>query len=167
LPCLAVCFRVRGDRHRLSDGSDLDGWTFTPSRRWFALNHRVAPRPMSRYETAVVSPLAIEDAAELSLRRVAPRVRAGDSVAAMAHFRDVVREELPEVDVGRLRGPLSPAWVPLPIDAIGTFCAGTADEALVVDHLVTTDDDRFGWPRFELAWISNDLDLDHDDVWLR
>ena len=55
----------------------------------------------------------------------------------------------------------------MPIDAIGTFCAGTADEALVVDHLVTTDDDRFGWPRFELAWISNDLDLDHDDVWLR
>ncbi len=148
LPTLVVAIDVaRSDR--------VAGWRFTDDREWFALSHRVEPRPMSRYVDRVVSPLQINEAAELALRRLAPRIPTGRSVAAFVNFAALVARELPEVDVARLDSRLSPAWVPLPTSAIPLLCAGTVDEELDLDALVEHD----GWgpwaDHWELAWVTD------------
>lgn len=138
------------------------GWRFTEDRDWFALSHRVEPRPMSRYVDRIVTPLAVSDAAALSLHRLAPRVPTGRSVVKYNEFAALIDTELPEVDVGRLDTPLSPAWVPLPTSAIPLLCAGTDDEDLDLDALVEHD----GWGpwsnHWDLAWVT---DREGDDSW--
>lgn|GEM_PF-2323629 len=76
LPCLVLAYRMRPSE----TNGDVSLPRFTSARSWFALSHRVEPRPMSHYETAVVTPLAINSDAELALRRFSPRVRAGTTV---------------------------------------------------------------------------------------
>lgn len=138
------------------------GWRFTEDRDWFALSHRVEPRPMSRYVDRIVTPLAVSGAAALSLHRLAPRVPTGRSVVKYNEFAALIDTELPVVDVGRLDTPLSPAWVPLPTSAIPLLCAGTDDEDLDLDALVEHD----GWGpwsnHWDLAWVT---DREGDDSW--
>jgi hypothetical protein len=124
---------------------DVAGLRFDASRTWHALCHRVEPRPMSRYVTAVVSPVQLNMAADLSLRRLAPRVPTGRTVSAYNRFAALIAEELRGVDVGRISDSLSPAWVPLPIEALATLCADTATESA-----------RRWWfgPRWQLAYIT-------------
>ncbi len=148
LPTLAIAIDVaRSDR--------IANWRFTDDRDWFALSHRVEPRPMSRDINRVVSPLQTSDVAELALHRLAPRVPTGQSVAAMVAFAALIEAELPGVDVGRLDARLSPAWVSFPTAVIPQLCAGTVDEHLDLDTLVEHD----GWGpwinQWELAWLTN------------
>jgi len=160
LPCLVLAYRMRPSE----TNGDVSLPRFTSARSWFALSHRVEPRPMSRYETAVVTPLAINGDAELALRRFSPQVRSGTTVGALSAFRELAAVELPDIDVDRVTGPLSPAWVKLPLDALASMTRGTADEGLDVDTLVEADDDAT-WPFLPgaaLIWIADDLD---DDGW--
>jgi hypothetical protein len=159
LPCLALAYAVRA--------SDTDGDAplprCAPTRTWFALSHRVAPRPLLRYETAIVTPLAINSDSELALRRLSPRVPSGATVGALSAFRELAAVELPGIDVDNLTGPLSPAWVELPLAALASMTRGTVDEGLVVDELVHAADDTTWWsfaPAAHLVWITDDLDHD-------
>ena len=150
LPCLALALPV-------SKATDVEGLQFDPRRSWHALSHRTAPRPMSRYVTAIVSPLQLSAAGDLSLRRLAPCVPAGRSVAAYCAFRDLVAEDLSTVDVGRLTDELSPAWVSLPVEAIPSLCADTTDDRVDLEALVTVERAKrrsLWWPRWELAYIT-------------
>ena len=63
---------------------------------------KYVPRPMSRYVTAIVSPLSLNAASDLALRRLAPRVPTGQSVQAYCDHGDLVGQELPTVDVGAI-----------------------------------------------------------------
>lgn len=148
LPMLVLAIDVA--RHRR-----VDGWIFSDTRDWFALSHRTEPRPMTRYVDRIVTPLAVNDAAALSLHRLAPRVPTGRSVAAFADFAELMALELPEVDVGPLRDPLSPAWVPLPASAIPILCRGTDDERIDLDSLAEHE----GWgpwgAHWKLAWVTD------------
>ena len=150
LPCLALAMPV-------SKPTDVEGLQFDRRRNWHALSHRTAPRPMSRYATAIVSPLQLSAAGDLSLRRLAPRVPTGRSIASCCAFRDLVAEDMPTVDVGRLTDELSPAWVSLPLEAIASLCADTADERIDLDTLVTVARAKrrwLWWPHWQLAYIT-------------
>lgn len=159
LPCLALAYRTSASEMN----GDVSLPRFTAERTWFALCHRTEPRPMSRYETAIVTPLAIDDAAELALRRLTPRVPTGSTVGALSVFHELMVIELPGIDVDHLTGPLSPAWVKLPLDALGSMTGGTPDADLDVEELVATDPAApWPWlPHPELVWITDDIDHDH------
>jgi hypothetical protein len=150
LPCLALTMTVRST-------DDVAGLSFDGSRNWHALCHRVEPRPMTRYVTAVVSPVQLNMAADLSLRRLAPRVPTGRTVSAYNRFAALIAEELPGVDVGRISDSLTPAWVPLPIEAIAALCADKVDAHIDVDNLaMRAEPERHWWfgPHWELAYIT-------------
>lgn len=150
LPCLALAMTV-------SSTDDVTGLRFDTSRTWHALCHRAEPRPMSRYVTAVVSPVQLNIAADLSLRRLAPRVPTGRMVDAYTRFAALIAEELPGVDVGRIADTLTPAWVPLPIEALATLCADTVDAHVDLAELATnTESARRRWfgPHWTLAYIT-------------
>ncbi len=152
LPTLALALPF-GDRQ-------FDRWTFTPNRQWFALTHRAEPRPMSRHERAVVTPVALGPTAELALRRLGQQVPTGASVGAHADYLTLMAERFPAIDVRRITGPLSPAWVPLPIEALATLAVGTPDATLNLDELAKSEE--FGpfatWWR--LVWITDETDSD-------
>ncbi len=150
LPCLALAMTVRST-------DDVAGLRFDTSRTWHALCHRAEPRPMTRYVTAVVSPVQLNMAADLSLRRLAPRVPTGRTVSAYNRFAALIAEELPGVDVGRISESLTPAWVPLPIEALATLCADTVDAHVDLAELATATESARRWwfgPHWELAYIT-------------
>ena len=158
LPCLVVAMRAK-------DARDVEGLRFDPGRPWHALSHRTVPRPMSEYITAVVTPLSLNAESDLALRRLAPRVPTGRTVQAYCTYRDLVAQELTTLDVGALSQNLSPAWIPLPSDAIETLCAGTVDASISLEALVVEEDRarRFlWWPRWELAYVTQ---YDGDATW--
>ena len=102
--------------------------------------------------------LPLSAAGDLALRRIAPRVPTGQSVEAYCTYRDFFAEELPGIDVGSITGDLSPAWLPLPLDAIAVLCAGTAAGTLLFDSLVTRSPGLrgwLGWPHWELAYVTD------------
>ncbi len=103
------------------------------------------------------------DDAELALRRLAPQVPAGTSIGALSAFRDLMAREMPDVDVDHLTGPLSPAWVELPLGALDAMTSGTPPhEGLDVDALVTPEPEETWWflPGADLVWISDDSERD-------
>ncbi len=158
LPCLALAYGVSAGEMN----GDVPLPRFAADRGWFALCRRVEPRPMSRYETAIISPLTINDETELALRRLSPRVPSGMSIGAFSAFRALMEVELPSIDVDHLRGPLSPVWVRLPLDALGSMISGTTDQGLDVDQLIEPNPDAM-WPvspRADLVWIADDADHD-------
>ena len=151
LPSLVLAMPVR-------DLDDVDGLWFDSTRTWHALHHRIVPRPLSQYRMAIVSALPLSAAGDLALRRIAPRVPTGHSVEAYCTYRDFFAEELPGIDVGSITGDLSPAWLPLPLDAIAVLCAGTAAGTLLLDSLVTRSPGLrgwLGWPHWELAYVTD------------
>ena len=153
LPCLALATTVR-------EVEDLDGLHFKQIRRWHALQHRTAPRPLSRYRTAVVTPLQLNPAADLALRRTAPRVPTGRSVGAYRSFHDLLATELPGIDVSGITDELSPAWLPLPISTVAQLCAGTEDADVDLENLSERTDAKHPWlfgPTWVLAYITEHL----------
>lgn len=137
----------------LAEGTRVQRHRFTPDREWFALTHRTAPRPMSSYMERIVTPLRIGADIELALRRLAPRVPTGRNIGKYIAFQELIEIELPDVDVSFLDSNLSPAWVPLPLDALPVLCSGTPDKDVDTGSLVDHDE-PFCLPRWELAWIT-------------
>ncbi len=150
LPTLALAINVHDN--------SVDGWTFDARRPWHALTHRVEPRPMSRYESAIVSPVMVGPAAELALRRTAPRVPLGDTIGVYAAFGALMAEEFPSLDIGTLNGRLSPSWFRLPLESLAMFTDGPTDAAL--DLAAVADYEGFGpFPdRWQLVWITDEAE---------
>ena len=150
LPCLVVAMPMR-------ERSSIESWRFHAGRSWHALEHCVAPRPMSRYERAIVSPLLVSDATELALRRMAPRVPDGRTVRDVVAFHALATVELPGVDIGGITDQLSPAWVPLPTSAIAALCNDTPDEHIDLDSLVTHEGVGPWAAWWKVAWVTDVL----------
>jgi hypothetical protein len=113
---------------------------------------------MSRYESAVVTPLTVGPAAELALRRTAPRVPLGDTIGAHTEFSALMAEEFPTLDIGTLNGRLSPSWLRLPLEPLALLTDGTTDAHLDLAALV--DHEGFGpFPNWwHLVWITDEVE---------
>lgn len=158
LPSLVIAMTAR-------DLDDVDGLSFDSTRTWHALHHRIVPRPLSQYRMVIASPFPLNAASDLALRRLALRVRTGHNVRASCTYRDLFAEELSALDAGSIAGELSPAWLPLPLDAVRVLCAGTPAETLDIDTLVVRSPGRRGWhswPTWELAYVT---DLPGESDW--
>lgn len=99
--------------------------------------------------SAIVTPVAIGAAAELALRRTAPRVPTGESIGHHVAFATLMAEELPAIDISRLSGHLSASWLRLPIDELAHLAEGTRDAELDLATLAHTDS---GFGLFGVSW---------------
>lgn len=134
-------------------------WTFSGERAWFALSHRVEPRPMTRYLRVIATPLSLGDDTELGLRRIGEAAPEGDRIASVLAYRDLVHLALPSVQVdglhlGRLDSYISPAACPFPIGALPQLCAGTDDAALDLDDLASSSNLWFA-PPWQVFWLTD------------
>ena len=118
---------------------------------------------MRTYRTAIVTPVATNPSAELALRRLASRCPTGRTIGVYRGFEALVAAELPGIEVDTIGDELSPAWIPLPMEALSELCAGTDDDTVIPDELVAIDNGAwFARPRPMLAYVTQ---RQGDEVW--